>query len=270
MFRANLPLPTPRDGTISIKSKQHNLSILSGSIFCYFSSLSVEGFRLVILVVNQFFKDVTEVQRFICRAATGPRQKALPPLPEKTQMNDNTSSFRPSFPWELVSSARLSVSQSFCSLHQNEIRVVFCCCLCVLFHPKPAFFFPSTSVAHVKLTSRNVCVWSRSNNSGLPRNNRCPFARFHQAGREMIHAILSGRGLEGCFTSGNLFLSSGFISNVIQKWSKKGRGKKFHTYARWILNHVQLICTLIGCPCVLTCEALTLPSRYLKSSSAHG
>lgn len=79
-----------------------------------------------------------------------------------------------------------------------SIKMKYASFFCCPFHPKPTFFL-SISVVHVKLMIRNRCVWSGSNNSGLPRNNRCPLARFHQAGREMNYAMLSRRLAAGLF-----------------------------------------------------------------------
>lgn len=213
----------------------------------------------------------TQAGNFSCKPIFQRRDRSH--LFVKTQMNDNTSSFRPSFPWELVSSARLSVSQTFCSFHQNEIRVIFCRCLCICLCIKPAFFFfffHSTSVAHVKLMSRNVCL-EPFKQQRAPQKQQVPFCEV-SPGWEGNDSRYTERP-----RAGGLFYFRELISLLWLYFkchpkvvAKRKRKKKIHTYARWILNRVQVICSLIGCPCVLTCEVFRLPSRYLKSSSAHG
>lgn len=68
-----------------------------------------------------------------------------------------------------------------------------CCCLYINFTPKPGFSF-YLSGAHQIDKQENT--WeSGSKSTFLPRNNRCPFAGFQEAGSEIFLVILSNWGL---------------------------------------------------------------------------
>lgn len=142
-------------------------------------------------------------------------------------------------PWKQqnVSSAQLSASQKF-ALYQKKKKKSFVVFV-LLFYPKPFFSFPP--LWHTSNWRAGRHVQSSSNNGGLPRNNGCPLAK-----------------LTGELPPLALFYMS----------SKSG-WKREENVIKWIVNRVQLICSLIGCPCV-PCEAFRLPSQYFKSSSAPG